>query len=236
VRLGHVALDGTKVRANASKHKAMSYGRMEEKIAELESQVAELLSKAAGILHPPRLVRDARPPRNDGALCGRTPDLGVRRDGLGGSIARPQKHRRASAAERSIAWPAGPHRNQRPPGHISIKAPVAARTKARLNGVQGVPGSNPGVPTNFPNPNPLSTNDLARRLLASPLIATWLSVLHLYAPSPPARENLSSGLRCDDLNRGPPAAAEGPGRPSTDSGAPDRARLGPRPPSAEALG
>src|SRR5215208_1922196 len=33
VRLGHVALDGTKVRANASKHKAMSYGRMEEKIA-----------------------------------------------------------------------------------------------------------------------------------------------------------------------------------------------------------
>jgi len=46
VRLGHVALDGTKVRANASKHKAMSYGRMEEKIAELESQVQELLSKA----------------------------------------------------------------------------------------------------------------------------------------------------------------------------------------------
>jgi len=28
VKLGHVSLDGTKVRANASKHKAMSYGRM----------------------------------------------------------------------------------------------------------------------------------------------------------------------------------------------------------------
>ena len=28
MKLGHVALDGTKVRANASKHKAMSYGRM----------------------------------------------------------------------------------------------------------------------------------------------------------------------------------------------------------------
>src|SRR3978361_624324 len=38
VRLGHVALDGTKLRANASKHKAMSYGRMEEKIGELEAQ------------------------------------------------------------------------------------------------------------------------------------------------------------------------------------------------------
>ena len=31
MKLGHVALDGTKVRASASKHKAMSYGRMKEK-------------------------------------------------------------------------------------------------------------------------------------------------------------------------------------------------------------
>ena len=31
VKLGHVSLDGTKVKANASKHKAMSYGRMKEK-------------------------------------------------------------------------------------------------------------------------------------------------------------------------------------------------------------
>lgn len=46
VRLGHVALDGTKMRANASKHKAMSYGRMEEKIGELEAQVKELLAAA----------------------------------------------------------------------------------------------------------------------------------------------------------------------------------------------
>lgn len=46
VRLGHVALDGTKMRANASKHKAMSYGRMEEKIGELEAQVAQLLAAA----------------------------------------------------------------------------------------------------------------------------------------------------------------------------------------------
>jgi transposase len=49
VKLGHVALDGTKMRANASKHKAMSYGRMEEKIAELEAQVQELLSKAEAV-------------------------------------------------------------------------------------------------------------------------------------------------------------------------------------------
>jgi len=46
VKLGHVALDGTKVRANASKHKAMSYGCMEKKVTDLEAEVAELLKKA----------------------------------------------------------------------------------------------------------------------------------------------------------------------------------------------
>ena len=49
VRLGHVALDGTKLRANASKHKGMSYGRMEEKVRELEAQVADLLAAAEAV-------------------------------------------------------------------------------------------------------------------------------------------------------------------------------------------
>ena len=39
VRLGHISLDGTKVRANASKHKAMSYGRMLEKEWSIEAEV-----------------------------------------------------------------------------------------------------------------------------------------------------------------------------------------------------
>jgi transposase len=46
VKLGHVALDGTKIRANASKHKAMSYERMENRAAELEAEVAKWLSAA----------------------------------------------------------------------------------------------------------------------------------------------------------------------------------------------
>ena len=46
VKLGHVALDGTKVRANASRHKAMSYGRMKEKEAQLAAEVEELLRQA----------------------------------------------------------------------------------------------------------------------------------------------------------------------------------------------
>lgn len=46
VRLGHVALDGTKLKANASKHKAMSYKRMNETTARLRAEVATWLERA----------------------------------------------------------------------------------------------------------------------------------------------------------------------------------------------
>jgi transposase len=46
VKLGHVALDGTKIKANASKHKAMSYERMEARATELEAEVAKWFSAA----------------------------------------------------------------------------------------------------------------------------------------------------------------------------------------------
>jgi transposase len=42
VSLGSLALDGTKLRANASRHKAMSYERMQRKERELETEIAEL--------------------------------------------------------------------------------------------------------------------------------------------------------------------------------------------------
>ena len=46
VKLGHIALDGTKVRANASKHKAMSHERMGTTEKRLQEEVKELLAKA----------------------------------------------------------------------------------------------------------------------------------------------------------------------------------------------
>ncbi len=49
VKLGHVALDGTKVKANASKHKAMSYERMGEAEKRLEEEVEALLAEAARV-------------------------------------------------------------------------------------------------------------------------------------------------------------------------------------------
>jgi transposase len=45
-RIGRVALDGSKVKANASKHKAMSYGRMREKQQQLRDEVKDLLAQA----------------------------------------------------------------------------------------------------------------------------------------------------------------------------------------------
>ena len=46
VKLGHVALDGTKMKANASKHKAMSYDRMKKEEARLKKLVDEMLTSA----------------------------------------------------------------------------------------------------------------------------------------------------------------------------------------------
>ena len=48
-KLGHVALDGTKIKANASKHKAMSYERMAKRAAELEAEVARWMNAAEAL-------------------------------------------------------------------------------------------------------------------------------------------------------------------------------------------
>jgi transposase len=46
VKLGTIAVDGTKIKANASRHKAMSYGHMLKAEAELKAQIATLLNRA----------------------------------------------------------------------------------------------------------------------------------------------------------------------------------------------
>jgi transposase len=48
-RVGRVALDGSKVKANASKHKAMSYGRLREKRRQLRDEVNQLLAQAEAV-------------------------------------------------------------------------------------------------------------------------------------------------------------------------------------------
>jgi transposase len=46
VKLGTIAVDGTKIKANASRHKAMSYGRMQAAEIELKAQITALVKKA----------------------------------------------------------------------------------------------------------------------------------------------------------------------------------------------
>jgi transposase len=46
VKLGHVAIDGTKIKANASKYQSLSYARMQEAEQELAAEVARLLGEA----------------------------------------------------------------------------------------------------------------------------------------------------------------------------------------------
>ncbi len=50
VRLGLLALDGTKLRANASRHKAMSYERMVKKETQLEAEITELRRNVGALL------------------------------------------------------------------------------------------------------------------------------------------------------------------------------------------
>lgn len=50
VGLGMLALDGTELRANASRHKAMSYGRMVTKEAQLEAEIAALRENVDALL------------------------------------------------------------------------------------------------------------------------------------------------------------------------------------------
>lgn len=63
VRLGHVALDGTRIQANASKHKAMSYERMIKLEQRLQAEVDALLAKAA---EADRVDDEQFGPDNDG--------------------------------------------------------------------------------------------------------------------------------------------------------------------------
>jgi len=46
IKLGRVAIDGTKIKANASKHKAMSYDRMKQEEKRLENEIADLIKQA----------------------------------------------------------------------------------------------------------------------------------------------------------------------------------------------
>lgn len=123
VKLGHVALDGTKVKANASKHKAMSYDHMCKREQELVQQIAGLLAQASAI--------DAAEDQQYGA--------GKPADQLPAELARAEqrvaKIRAAKAALEAAARAAAQQRK------IKVEAALAAR--AQRIAETGKPGSGP---------------------------------------------------------------------------------------------
>src|SRR3990170_609028 len=63
VKLGRVARDGTKLRANASRHRAMSYERMEREEARLEAGLAELRAQAKALFEAAELADEGEDAR-----------------------------------------------------------------------------------------------------------------------------------------------------------------------------
>ena len=103
VQFAHVAVDGTKVKANASRHKAMSYGRMKTAEPALAAEVDAWLEQAreadaaedAGAGRRPAGRRDAGLDGRQAATAGDDPRRQGRAGGGGGRSARPRGRERA---------------------------------------------------------------------------------------------------------------------------------------------
>jgi transposase len=128
VQLGHVALDGTKVKANASKHKAMSYDRMCQRERELITKIADLLTQASAI--------DSREDQQYGK--GQTADQLPRE--LKRSQQRLAKIREAKAALEQEA------REHAAAKKAEIEAALAARAEREAETGKKTGGSKPQIP------------------------------------------------------------------------------------------
>src|SRR3954466_4486884 len=91
VKMGRVALDGTKLQANASRHKAMSHGRLVAKEEQVEAEVAELETVVAGLLADAEAVDVADDERF--GVDGEDPDLPAELDRREKRLARLQAAR-----------------------------------------------------------------------------------------------------------------------------------------------
>ena len=128
MKLGHLALDGTKVQANASKHKAVSYERMGKEEARLQAEVAALLKAAE--------TADAQ----DDAAYG--PDR--RGDELPAEVARREQRLARPATRRGLA---GDVRRSYPVGSCSASpAPLHRSGEPDHAGPRSEGQHDPGVP------------------------------------------------------------------------------------------
>jgi len=128
VKLGHVALDGSKLEANASKHKAMSYGRMEATEKQLRAEVEELLRQAE--------VVDASEDEKYGK--------GQRGDKLPGELARRESRiAKIRAAKEALEAEA---RQKAETEKAAAEAKIAARRAQEASTGKKAAGRDPEVP------------------------------------------------------------------------------------------
>jgi hypothetical protein len=119
VKVGRVTIDGTKVKANASKHKAMSYGRMEEKQQQLKEEVKQLLEQAE--------AADEEEDRRYGKQRGdELPEELRRRETRSNWPRKPsssEREKKQQPKEKALQRPRGPSRRTR----INTTLPIRSR-------------------------------------------------------------------------------------------------------------
>jgi hypothetical protein len=109
VGLGVLAVDGTKPRANASRHKAMSYERMDKKEAQLEREIAALHAQVDAVLADAQATDAAEDEASapTGAVMSCPTSCGAARRGWRGSVRprrrlRPRPRRPRPRGERNL--------------------------------------------------------------------------------------------------------------------------------------
>ena len=146
VKLGHVAIDGTKLQANASKHKAMSYNRMEEKERQLRAEVEKLLAEAE--------ATDAA----EDALYGK----GNRGDDLTGEMARRESRlKKIAEAKAALEQEAREHAE-------AAKKAAEAKQEERLKKEQERGKKFGGHPPRIPDPEQARPEPTAQRNFTDP--------------------------------------------------------------------
>jgi transposase len=139
VKLGTLALDGTKLRANASRHKAMSFERMVKAEAELEAEIEAMRATAAGLLERAEATDRAEDERYG-------PDC--RGDELPAELAR-RESRLARIREARAAIEAEEAERERV-RHAAAEA--AGRTLRKPHPDEKPPAPKPGAQRNFTDP------------------------------------------------------------------------------------
>jgi transposase len=213
VRMGRVALDGTKLRANASKHKAMSYARLVDKEQVVEAEVAELEAAVADLLADAEATdtaEDAQYGRD-----GKDVDLPAELDRREKRLARLQAARAQIEAEAAVKArakaEAAQTRRQEAAGGADAEAVAAAGEQAAARAKP-----KPKAQANFTDPEsrimktvtaPTSRHTTARPSSTTPTRSSPLPT------SPTAPRTAPATPRCS--TRPPPTPAATPDKPSS---------------------